>query len=99
MCQINDHPRKKTCLCHSQKKAGCIELCWAMYQARKDSRESPRDHYSRCPFSRAPAFYDDGPRYLKQDVAYEKHGHAKTVNSIAEAQIKIHFQGRVGNVS
>src|SRR5580700_11663495 len=98
MGQVNDHSREKTCLCHPKKKTGRIELSGPVYQTGKNTCQSPGNHDSRGPLSRAPAFHDDGAGHLEQDVADEEHRYSQTVNSITESEIKIHFQGREGHI-
>ena len=69
-----------------------------MHETGQDRHYSPRDHDSRNPFSRAPAFDDDGSRYLEQNIGQVKHAYAETVDAIAEAQVGAHSEIGEGNV-
>src|SRR5712664_4365887 len=93
MGQVNDHSREETCFRHSQKKAGRIKLSAAVHEARKYCDHSPGNHDPCGPFSRAPALYDNGARHFEEDIPDEEHRPSTAVDSIAEPEIKIHFQG------
>ena len=57
-----------------------------MNKARQNRDDSPGDHYSCNPFSRAPAFDNDGSRYLEQKISQIKHADTESVDAIGEAE-------------
>ncbi len=69
-----------------------------MDETGQDRNYSPRDHDSRYPLSRTPAFNNDGSRYLEQNVGQVEHTHAETIDTIAEAQVDAHSEIGEGNI-
>ena len=98
MRQVNDHSGEKASFCKSQEKAGGVELCGVMDEASQDRHDSPGDHDPCNPFPRAPAFDDDGSRYLEQNVSQVKHAYTEAVDAIAEAKVGTHSEISEGNV-
>jgi len=85
MRQVNDHSREEAGFCESQEKACRVELPDRAHEASENRDYTPRYHDPRNPFPRAPAFDDDGSRYLEQNVSQVKHAYSQAVHSIAEA--------------
>ena len=98
VCQVNDHSREETGFCKSQEEACGVELPGGVHKASQDRDYSPGDHDPCNPFPRAPAFDDDGSRYLEQNVGQVKYAYAEAVHAIAKAQVGAHPEIGEGNV-
>ena len=92
MRQVNDHSWEEAGFCKSQEETGSIELRGVLHKASEDRDYSPGDHYPCNPLPRAPAFDNDGPWYLEQNVGQVEYAYAETVHAIAKAQVGAHSQ-------
>src|SRR5262249_41099183 len=61
-----------------------------MHEASQDCHYSPGNHDPCNPFPCAPAFDDDDPAYLEQNVREIKHAYTEAVHAIAETQVGTH---------
>src|SRR5207249_5147868 len=98
VCEVHDHSGEEAGFSEPQQEAGGVELCGTIHKASHDRDYSPGDHDPCNPLPRAPAFYDDGSWYLKQNVGQVKHADAQAVHAITEAQVGAHSEIGEGNV-
>src|SRR5262249_3340329 len=72
------------------KETRSVELCGVLHKTGQTRYYAPGNHNSCDPLSRAPAFDDKSPRYLKKNIRQVKHPYAEPINSITETQVGAH---------